>query len=80
MDLRRLFVGAYQELRRPTNAVDESLMTRIEKARQHLRLQGKDVTAVLGPRPERPKPTPLYALKRAASPASGTFGSDRKSA
>lgn len=47
MDLRKLFIGGYQEIRRPVNVVDESLMTRIEEAREQLRLQGKDVIAVL---------------------------------
>ena len=80
MDLRRLFVGGYQELRRPTNVVDESLISRIDKARERLRLQGKDVTAVLGRTPERAKAVPPYALKGAALPESGAFGSDRQSA
>jgi hypothetical protein len=60
MPLRRLFVGGYQELRRPVHAVDESLMKRIEQAREHLRLQGKDVVPVRGlPRPA-PAPMPSY--------------------
>jgi hypothetical protein len=80
MDFRRLFVGGYQELRRPTNAIDESLMARIEKAREHLRLKGKDVTAVLGRTPERRKAVPVYALVAAAQPASDNFSSERKSA
>ena len=42
-----MFIGGYQEIRRPVNVVDESLMTRIEEAREQLRLQGKDVIAVL---------------------------------
>ncbi len=58
MQLPRLFVGGYHELRRPENVVDETLMTRIEEARQLLRLQGKDVTPVLGraPIPLKRKP------------------------
>ncbi|HEX5050121.1 MAG TPA: hypothetical protein VFX89_23615 [Gammaproteobacteria bacterium] len=58
MDLRKLFIGGYQELRRPVNVVDESLMTRIEEARKQLALQGKDVIAVLqsAPRPDHEQP------------------------
>lgn len=52
MDLRRLFIGGYQEIRRPVNVVDESLMTRMEEAREQLRLQGKDVIAVLQSAPK----------------------------
>ena len=52
MDLRKLFIGGYQELRRPINVVDESLMTRIEAAREQLRLQGKQVIAVLQSAPK----------------------------
>ena len=61
MQLRRLFIGGYQELRRPMNVVDETLMTRIEKAREELQLQGKDVIAVLGPSQEPHKELPEYA-------------------
>jgi hypothetical protein len=63
MQLSRLFVGGYQELRRPTNVVDESLMSRIDKARDDLRRQGKDVTPVLGRTTIKLKPTPVYALE-----------------
>jgi hypothetical protein len=49
-----MFIGGYQELRRPVNVVDESLMTRIEEAREQLRLQGKDVIAVLQAVPKPP--------------------------
>jgi hypothetical protein len=55
-------------------------MARIEKAREHLRLKGKDVTAVLGRTPERRKAVPVYALVAAAQPASDNFSSERKSA
>ncbi len=61
MQLRRLFIGGYQELRRPINVVDETLMTRIEKAKEELQLQGKDVIAVLGPSPEPQKELAGYA-------------------
>ncbi|HET8697791.1 MAG TPA: hypothetical protein VFO94_09915 [Gammaproteobacteria bacterium] len=64
MDLRRLFIGGYQELRRPVNVVDESLMTRIERAREQLRLQGKDVIAVLQ---TVPKPTQVPPQQKAAN-------------
>jgi hypothetical protein len=43
------------------NVVDESLMTRIEKAKEELQLQGKDVIAVLGPGPEPHREPPVYA-------------------
>jgi hypothetical protein len=58
VDLRKLFIGGYQELRRPVNVVDESLMTRIEEARKQLALQGKDVIAVLqsAPKPGHVQP------------------------
>jgi len=52
VDLRKLFIGGYQELRRPVNVVDESLMTRIVAAREQLRLQGKQVIAVLQSAPK----------------------------
>ena len=52
MDLRKLFIGGYQEIRRPVNVVDESLMTRIEEARKQLALQGKEVIAVLQSAPK----------------------------
>ena len=61
MQLRRLFIGGYQEIRRPINVVDESLMTRIEKAKEELQLQGKDVIAVLGPSPEPQRELPVFA-------------------
>jgi hypothetical protein len=48
MQLPRFFVGGYQELKRPQNVVDETLMTRIEQARLQLQLSGKQVTPVLG--------------------------------
>jgi hypothetical protein len=64
VDLRRLFIGGYQELRRPVNVVDESLMTRIERAREQLRLQGKDVIAVLQ---AAPKPTHMEPPREAAN-------------
>jgi hypothetical protein len=60
VQLRRLFIGGYQEIRRPINVVDESLMTRIEKAKEELQLQGKDVIAVLGPSPEPHRELPVY--------------------
>ncbi len=68
MQLRRLFVGGYQELRRPVHTVDQSLMERIERAREDLRLQGKDVVAVLGAPPASAKPMPDYVQRRANRP------------
>jgi hypothetical protein len=64
VDLRRLFIGGYQELRRPVNVVDESLMTKIERAREQLRLQGKDVIPVLQ---TAPKPTQVPPQRKAAN-------------
>ena len=62
-----MFIGGYQEIRRPVNVVDESLMTRIEEARKQLQLQGKDVIAVLQSVPERPKPEHVDSPRQAAS-------------
>jgi hypothetical protein len=73
MQLRRLFVGGYQELRRPINVVDESLMTRIEKAREELQLQGKDVIAVLGPSAEPHRELPAYTRKGSSAITSDSF-------
>lgn len=64
MDLRKLFIGGYQEIRRPVNVVDESLMTRIDEARKQLRLQGKDVTAVLH---GAPGPAHVHSPQEAAN-------------
>ena len=68
MQLPKLFVGGYQELKRPQNAVDETLMTRIEQARLQLELQGKQVTPVLGRAPTaRVRELPTRLLQEAAS-------------
>lgn len=64
MQLRRLFVGGYHELRRPVHTVDESLMRRIEQAREQLLLQGKDVVPVLGVARPAPKPLPSFARRQ----------------
>jgi hypothetical protein len=64
VDLRKLFIGGYQEIRRPVNVVDESLMNRIDEAREQLRLQGKDVIAVLQ---SAPKPGHVDPLHEAAN-------------
>jgi len=64
VDLRKLFIGGYQEIRRPVNVVDKSLMTRIEEARKQLALQGKDVTAVLQ---SAPKADHVHSQREAAS-------------
>ena len=74
MQLRRLFVGGYQELRRPVHAVDESLMRRIEQAREDLRLQGKDVVAVRGVTTPAPKPMPSYMQAGAHAPSRAADG------
>jgi len=39
----RLFIGGHRELRRPENDVDQSLMERIEEARERLRREGRDI-------------------------------------
>jgi hypothetical protein len=68
MQLPRLFVGGYQELKRPQNDVDETLMTRIEQARMQLQMQGKQVTPVLGRAPmPRVRELPTSVLKEAAA-------------
>ena len=46
MRLNRVFIGKYEPIRRPINAVDDSLIDRIEKARQDLKARGKGVVAV----------------------------------
>ena len=46
MRLSRLFVGGYEEIRRPVIPVDESLVDRIAKARQRLAAEGKEVVSV----------------------------------
>ena len=46
MRLRRLFIGKYTAIRRPVMAIDASLASRIEKARQELVAKGKDVVSV----------------------------------
>jgi hypothetical protein len=73
VQLRRLFVGGYQELRRPINVVDESLMTRIEKAREELQLQGKDVIAVLGRHVEPHRELPAFTRQGLSANTSDSF-------
>jgi hypothetical protein len=46
MRLNRLFIGKYEPIRRPINSVDDSLVGRIQKARQDLTARGKDVVPV----------------------------------
>ena len=46
MRLNRVFIGKYEPIRRPINAVDDSLISRIEKARQDLKARGKSVVPV----------------------------------
>jgi len=46
MQMRRLFIGGYRELKRPVNIVDESLMARIQEARRRLQLEGKEIKPV----------------------------------
>jgi hypothetical protein len=46
MRLNRLFIGKYEPIRRPANAVDDALMRRVHKARQELTARGKDMVPV----------------------------------
>jgi hypothetical protein len=46
MRLNRVFIGKYEPIRRPVNAVDGSLLGRIQKAKRDLTARGKDVVAV----------------------------------
>lgn len=46
MSFRRLFIGGYRELRRPVNVIDESLMRRMEQARERLLREGKEARPV----------------------------------
>lgn len=56
MQMPRLFIGGYRELKRPVNVVDESLMARIEEARRRLQLEGKEIKPVRTVRPiQRPQ-------------------------
>ena len=56
MRLNRVFIGKYEPIRRPINAVDDSLIGRIEKARQDLTATGKDVVSVREIQRSSPKP------------------------
>ena len=79
MNLTRLFIGGHRELRRPTNVVDESLMRRIEEARDRLRLEGKEVRPVrtVGEREARPLPT---SIPRTVGSAARRLDEERVSA
>ena len=46
MRLNRMFIGKYEPIRRPTYAVDHSLMGRIQEAKRELMARGKDVVPV----------------------------------
>jgi hypothetical protein len=46
MRLNRVFIGKYEPIRRPQNAVDASLVGRIQQAKQNLIARGKDVASV----------------------------------
>lgn len=61
----RLFIGGHRELRRPVNTVDESLMKRIDDARQRLRLEGKDVKPLLNGSSCEPQQGPQSSARRA---------------
>jgi hypothetical protein len=66
MKLSKLFIGGHKELKRPMNQVDNGLLKRMEEASRKLRLQGKEVTAVMGPKATAPAaaPQPLRAVSR----------------
>lgn len=49
----RLFIGGHRELRRPENNVDQSLMERLEEARERLRREGRDIKPLMSVRTGR---------------------------
>lgn len=59
MRLNRLFIGKYEPISRPINAVNDSLIGRIQKARQELALRGKDVVSVRASAGSSPKAPPF---------------------
>ena|SRR5690606_38166956 len=66
MKLSKLFIGGHKELKRPVNLVDDGLLKRMEEASRKLRLRGKEVTPVMGPRAAAlaATPQPLRAVSR----------------
>ena len=58
MNLSRLFIGGYQEIKRPRNVIDEALMRRMQEASRRLRSEGIDLTPAIGPRHKRVRPQP----------------------
>ena len=63
MKLGKLFIGGFQEIKRPVNVVDDGLVRRLEEVRQRLRSEGKEVTPVIGRRPKDIRlPTGIVSL------------------
>jgi hypothetical protein len=56
MKLRRLFIGGYQELKRPVNVVDESLMLRMEEAARRVQMEGRQIPPLMGPLAAKRRP------------------------
>jgi len=75
MRLDRLFVGGYREIRRPVIPVNESLMSRIEKARQDLLAKGKEVVSARVTHCSPPGGAPKYvrATDSGPRPIRGSF-------
>ena len=66
MRLSRLFVGGYEEIRRPVIPVDESLVDRIDRARQRLVAEGKEVVSMRNVRGLAAKTPPAYVRRESA--------------
>ena len=64
MRLTRMFIGKYEPIRRPINAVDDSLIGRIQKARQDLTARGKDVVSVREVRRSSPNALPFMSTSK----------------
>lgn len=64
MRLNRLFIGKFEPIRRPTNAVNEALLGRMQQAKQALRARGKDVVSVRDVSTETTGPASHAALVR----------------
>jgi len=69
MFLGRLFIGGYREIRRPVHIVDETLMRRIEQARERLRIEGKEIRPVRELKATRTLPKPHPRVLRPERPA-----------
>lgn len=75
MKISKLFIGGYQELKRPINVIDDSLVKRMEEAGRRLRSEGKEIPPLIGPQAvKRKQPTPpdLMAILRSDVPPEAT--------